>query len=323
LGPPLIQLLANNGYHIRILDLFAPKSGILPKEIEILIGDINDRAILKEATSGIDLVFHLAAKLHINDPSPEMNLEFERVNVQGTRILAEAARDSGVKRLIFFSSICVYGSTPDNLVVDEKSDVNPETIYAKTKVEGEKIVLNTVPSVVLRLGSVYGPGMKGNYPRLISTINKGLYVPIGSGKNHRTLIFIEDIARAALMAAEHPYASGKVYNVTDGQVHQMNNITKSIYISLKKKPPKMHMPIAPLSLICGFLEDTAKLMGRDSPINRSTIHKITENVAVSGEKFQREIGFKPKYDLLSGWSKTVGSIMQKRTNKSHFEAMKQ
>ena len=311
LGPPLIHLLVKNGYRIRILDLIAPKDGLLPEGIEVMIGDIADREILRKATSDIDLVFHLAAKLHINNPSPELIAEYERVNVQGTESLAKAARDAGVKRLIFFSSICVYGPTPENQIVDETSDVNPDTIYAMTKVKGEKIVLKTVPSVVLRLGSVYGPGMKGNYPRLIRAINRGLYIPIGSGTNLRTLIFLDDISHAALLAGKHPDAVGDIYNVTDGQVHDLNSIADAICTALNKQPRRLHIPIAPVRLVCGLIEDVAKLCGKDSTIKRATVDKITENAAVSGNKFQREIGFKPKYDLLFGLRKTVENVLSK------------
>jgi len=305
LGPPLVHLLSKTGYTIRILDLKAPNMGLLPGGVEVLLGDINDKDLLKTATSGVDFVFHLAAKLHINSPSPDLIAEYERVNVQGTESLAKASRDAGVKRLIFFSSICVYGATSENQIVDETSDLKPDTEYAKTKVDGEKIVLDTVPSVVLRLGAVYGPGMKGNYPRLIRAICTGLYIPVGSGRNYRTLIFLNDIAKAAMLAAEHPDAVGEIYNVTDGQIHEFNSITDAIYLALNRKPPRMHIPVAPVRLICGLIEDTAKFLRKDSSITRATVDKIVENTAVNGDKFQRELGFKPEYDLLSGWRKTA------------------
>ena len=94
LGHSLMNLLMKNRYRIRALDLFMPKNELMKKGINVKVGDIADKVILKKAPSVIGFVFHLAANLHINYPTPELNAEFERVNVQGTRSLAGAARDS-------------------------------------------------------------------------------------------------------------------------------------------------------------------------------------------------------------------------------------
>ena len=165
----------------------------------------------------MNVVFHLAAKLHINDPSPQLAAEYRRVNVEGTAQLAEAARLAGVRRLVIFSTINVYGCSPPGALLDEQSPLCGDSCYAASKIEAEKIALTTLPAVVLRLAAVYGPSMKGNYPRLLRALQQRRFAFVGKGDNRRTLVHLEDVCAASLLAAEHPRAVGQIYNVTDGR----------------------------------------------------------------------------------------------------------
>ena len=113
----------------------------------------------------------MAALLHIVNPPPEMREKYERVNIGGTATVVEAAIKAGVKRVVLFSTIAVYGPS-DGSVLNEMSPTHPDTFYAQTKCAAEQIVLNARGAdgqplgTVLRLGAVYGPRIKGNYERL-------------------------------------------------------------------------------------------------------------------------------------------------------------
>ena len=119
------------------------------------------------------------------------------------------------------------------------------------------------------------------------------------------LIYDKDVARAALLAAQHPNAAGKVYNVSDGQFHTMSEIIGTICDALGRKPPLLSVPVGPARFMAGLMEDTFRLVGRESPVVRDTIDKYTEDIAVSSQRIQTELGFKPQYDLRSGWRETV------------------
>jgi UDP-glucose 4-epimerase len=256
----------------------------------------------------MDAVFHLAAKLHINNPTPDLKGEYYRVNVEGTRCLAGAARAAKVERLIFFSSISVYGSSRPGQLFDEETPLNPDSWYAETKIEGEKIVLDELPSVVLRVAAVYGPRMKGNYPRLVEAVRRGRAALIGDGRNRRTLVHETDACDAAITAAEHAAAHGQVFNVTDGRVHTMREILAAIAVALNQRPPRLHLPARPVRLAAGLLEDGLRVAGKTSPIGRATIDKLTEDIAVSGDKIQRQLGFQPQFDLHAGWRQTIAQM---------------
>ena len=279
----------------------------MPDGVEVLRCDITDCQLMRRAAVGADVVFHLAAKLHVNDPSPDLRDEYVRVNVEGTRCLARAARAAGVRRLVFFSTINVYGNSQPGQLHDEETPLRPDSLYAETKMEGEKIVLAESRAVVLRLAAVYGPGMKGNYARLVEALRRKRLPLIGDGRNRRTLIHVEDACRAAIAAAEEDAALGQVYNVTDGRVHSLREIVSAIAVALGQQPPKLHLPARPTRFAAGLLEDGLRAVGKKSPINRATIDKLTEDIAVSGDKIQRELGFQPLYDLRAGWLQTVSA----------------
>src|SRR5690554_915924 len=106
-GPTLVRHLLAAGHRVRVLLRSEPEAGLLSAEAEQMRGDVTDAASLIPAVEGVDVVFHLAAKLHINNPSPELAKEYHRVNVEGTRNVARAAREAGVRRFIHFSTINV------------------------------------------------------------------------------------------------------------------------------------------------------------------------------------------------------------------------
>ena len=104
---------------------------------------------------------------------------------------------------------------------------------------------------------------------------------------------------------EHPGAAGKIYNVSDGEFHTLNEIIESICAALGRKPPRLSLPVAPIRFAAGMLEDGARLIGRRSSITRATVDKYTEDVAVESKRIQKELGFVPQYDLKTGWEETI------------------
>ncbi|MDQ3753453.1 MAG: NAD-dependent epimerase/dehydratase family protein [Acidobacteriota bacterium] len=319
IGSVLVERLAAEGVLARVL----VRSGrgearSLPASAEIIEGDITDRAALQQATKGVNFVFHLAAKLHINSPAARLRDEYWRTNVEGTRLLVEAARRADVERLVLFSTINVYGASSEGEVWDEDSPLRPASWYAETKLEAERIVLGEMcrRGVVLRLAAVYGRSMKGNYVRLLEALEHRRFVMIGDGRNRRTLIHVEDACRAALLVARAPSAAGETYNATDGEVHTLDEIIRSMCAALGRRPPRASVPKRAARFAAGLVEDLLQATGRDSPLKRLTVDKFTEDVAVSGLKIQRELGFRPRYDLPGGWREVVGNVACDETSES-------
>jgi len=310
LGPRVVGELCKAGYMVHTLSTDAPQLGLLPDVVEVQIGDITNINEVQEAIDNVNAVVHMAALLHIVNPSPNLRPQYKRVNVEGTRIVVEAALKAGVQRLVFLSTVAIYGYGQECLLT-EASTPHPDTFYAETKLAAEQIVLAARRAdgqplgVVLRLGAVYGSRIKGNYQRLVHALARNRFLPIGKGENRRTLVYDKDVARAVLLAVQHPAAAGRVYNVTDGGLHTVNEINRAICTALGRKPPGLHLPVAPVRAAAGLVEDAARLLRRQSPIGRATIDKYTEDVAVDGQRIQTELGFRPAYDLSAGWTDAV------------------
>lgn len=309
-GPRVVAALHDAGFRIRTLSIDSPPDDVWPKGMETRIGDITDQTAVQSAMQGVHGVIHMAALLHIVNPPPALQGKYERINVGGTATVVEAARQTGVKRLVFFSTIAVYGSSAGR-VLTEESPTLPDSFYAHTKLDAERIVLAAKQKegkplgTVLRLGAVYGARIKGNYQRLLHALARSRFLPIGRGENRRTLVYDKDVARAALLVLTHPEAAGKVFNVSDGEFHTLNDIISTMCQALGRKPPRSSLPIGPVRCAAGIVEDAAQIMGFSPPIVRATIDKYTEDIAVDSQRIQNELGFVPLYDLAAGWRETV------------------
>jgi nucleoside-diphosphate-sugar epimerase len=312
-GPKVLAAFRAAGYSIRTLSLDPPPAGAWPADVDARIGDVTDPAAASSALQGADAVVHMAALLHIANPPPSLQDRYDRINVGGTQAVAEAAVQAGVRRVVLFSTIAVYGKSCGE-VLTEDTPPRPDTFYARSKLAAEKIVLAAKDEVggpigvVLRLGAVYGPRIKGNYHRLLRSLAGGRFIPIGDGSNRRALIYDKDVGRAAVLAATHANAAGRIFNVTDGQSHSMKTIVASLCAALGRKPPGFALPLAPVLRAAGMLEGALKLIRLRSPVTADIISKYTEDMAVDSGRIRRELGFKPDYDLASGWRETVQAM---------------
>jgi len=310
IGPRVVHALHQAGYQIRAFSVDTPAAGIFPQRVEVLIGDVTDQVAVQSAMQGVDAVVHMAALLHIVNPLPEMREKYERVNIGGTATVVEAGIKASVKRVVLFSTIAVYGPS-DGCALNELSPTQPDTFYARTKFAAEQRVLNARRTdgqrlgTVLRLGAVYGSRIKGNYRRLTRALARHRFIPIGNGLNRRTLVYDKDVGRAAMLAVSHPAAAGRVFNVTDGGSHTLNEIIESICLALGRKPPRLSLPAGPTRKVISLIEKGSYAIGFKPPVTRDIINKYTEDIDVDGSLIQKEISFMPQYDLKTGWRETV------------------
>jgi len=309
-GPHVVQALHHAGYQIRAFSADAPSAGMFPQDVEVLIGDVTDQVAVRSAMQGVDAVVHMAALLHVVNPPPEIREKYECVNVGGTETVVEAAIKACVRRVALFSTIAVYGAS-GGYVLNEKSPTNPDTFYAQTKLAAERIVLNARSTsgqplgTVLRLGAIYGSRIKGNYERLTHALARNRFIPIGNGLNRRTLVYDKDVGRAAVLALSHPAAAGRVFNVTDGEFHTLNEIIESICSALGRKLPRLSLPVGLIRTLVGLIEKGCQTMGLKPPVTKAIIDKYIEDIAVDGSLIQKELGFVPQYDLKAGWEDTI------------------
>lgn len=310
IGPLVVKALHAAGHPIRTLSLDAAPPGAWPEDVEALTGDVTDPSALQTAMQGVQAVVHLAALLHITNPPDHLQARYQKINVGGTKNVVECAAVAAVRRILFFSTISVYGDTGGQ-VVTEATPPRPDTLYGRTKLDAEGLVLAAKDrkgkpiGTVLRLAAVYGSRVKGNYRQLLSALEKGWFLPVGRGTNRRTVIYDKDIAKAAVLALAHPAAAGRLYNVSDGRYHPMAEMIAVICGALGRTPPRFSLPAGPVRFSAGLIEDALKMIGIKPPVGRATIDKYLEDVAVESRLIQTELGFTPGFDLDAGWRDAI------------------
>jgi UDP-glucose 4-epimerase len=278
----------------------------------VRIGDVCDSQTVASAVAGAQVVVHLAALLHqFGDPST-LDRRYEQVNVGGTENVVRAASAHDVTRLVFLSTIAVYGESRGQMI-DERTTPQPVTGYGRTKLAAEELVLAANSGgrrigAVLRAAAVYGPRVKGNYRRLALTIARRRYVAVGPGQNRRTLVHERDLAQSVVLAAAHPAAAGAVFNVSDGRVHTVATIVDAIHRSIGRTAPRFHVPLGAARIAATMCERAGRVIGFRPPLTRALVDKYTEDIAVDGTLIQRTLGFVPAIDLETGWRETMAAL---------------
>lgn len=184
------------------------------------VGDIGPGTDWSDHLSGIDTVIHLASRAHVlAETASDPIASFRRVNVGGTLQLARAAREAGVRRLVFVSSIGVHGNAATE-PIRENTPAAPAEAYAISKWEAElelrALLAQGLPElVIVRPPLVYGPDCPGNFRRLLGLVARGLPLPLGAFDNRRSLIGVDNLADVLALCVEHPGAAGETFVVAD------------------------------------------------------------------------------------------------------------
>lgn len=252
-----------------------------------------------ELCKGIDTVFHLAGKAHALAERANDEWEYRQINVEGTRKLLQAGKQAGVKRFIFLSSVKAVGEA-DKQPMDETLDVPADTPYGQSKYAAEQLVLHGhyVPHpVVIRPCMVYGNSDKGNLPRMVKAIKRGFFPPLPEFQNRRSMVHVQDVVRAAILAAEKPQAAGQIYIVTDGHYYSTRQIYDWVREGLGKTPVKWEIPRTLLEGIAKLGDAIGRLIGRRFLFDSTALQKLSGSAWYASAKIERELGFKPQYTL--------------------------
>jgi len=301
-GKRLGETLAANGWKVKAFDIRKPESPAA--EIEFIAGDIRDEAAVGEAMRGAECVFHLAAALGAS----RLGLEgFRAVNVGGTNAVLSAARKTGVRRVVHFSSAGVLGHVRPGEVADERYPLDPRDHYDLTKLEGEQAALAAAASgldaVVIRPGWVYGPGDRRTL-KLIRAIAKGRYIQAGKGRTLQTPVFIDDLVSGTLLAAEKGKA-GEIYHLAGGEVLTVRQIAETIAAAAGKKLPRLHLPMGSIRVAAAVLGKMFGLVGREAPLNPSRLAFFVHPKPLRIDKAAAELGFSPKTPFSDGMAQAI------------------
>jgi nucleoside-diphosphate-sugar epimerase len=271
---------------------------LVPGVDYLIVGELGtDTAWSDKVFTGVKIIVHCAARVHVmNDYAKDPLMEFRRVNTLGTENLAQVAAHAGVKRLIFLSSIKVNGENSlSDTPIDETSPTNPQGHYGISKMEAEKALRRIAAEtelevVILRLPMVYGPGVKGNFLRLLKIVDSGIPLPFSLVNNQRSLIYLNNLTGAITACLTKSAAVGKTYMVSDGENISTPQLITQIAYALEK--PVRLWP-CPLRL----LEVASMLAGKSDEIS-----KLLGSLCINSNKIRSELGWVPSYTLTQGLS---------------------
>ena len=310
IGQHLIRKLIANGDHVTGLVRNRPdKAEKWMTDVKIVSGDITEKRSIAGICKDIEIVYHLAAKVHDFSNKGNTADEHFAVNVSGTKNILDECIHFGIKHFVYFSSVKAMAEERGNNL-DETFSPSPETPYGQSKLEAEKIVEDyggkyKFKTTSLRLPLVYGPGNKGNIYRMIEAVDRGRFVMIGRGANRRSMVYVENVVDAAISVVNNSRADSSVYIVTDGIDYSLKELYDTISKGLGKRPRSFFVP---MGLARGFavIGDIAgSMIGKQVPFNLNILEKLTGTYTFSSLKIQREIGFTPRYNLYNTISDTI------------------
>jgi len=256
--------------------------------------DFSDGGIPEEALDGIDTVFHLAAFTHDTRKTKKTNSAYRILNTGTTIKLAKLAAKKGVKRFLFVSSVKAGGSPSTGCCVNEMQQGIPDGIYGQTKRDAE-VKLLEIGSLtgmhvsIIRPALVYGPNVKGNLKLMLNGISQGWFPPLPDSVNVRSMVHINDLVNAIILASEKNEANGEVFIVTDGEKYSSREIYNEICLAIGMKIPKWSMP-----KFCFFIAaKIGDILGNfiNMPFDSSRYQKILGDDCYCSEKIQRKLGF--------------------------------
>jgi nucleoside-diphosphate-sugar epimerase len=306
-GSRIVKRLLEEGHEVRGLVRKTSSLAYLPNEgVEIVQGDMTDLESLEAACAGCQWIFHSAAP--VDDWVPAQ--VFEEVNVEGTRLLLEACDRRILDRFVFISSVNVYGVQPPPNTNEETPLIPCGYPYCDTKIEAERILMEAhrdsqLPITILRPANIWGPTATSWTIRPMQKLLNGKVTLIDGGGGSFNPIYVDNLAEACLLAAQHPEAVGEAFIITDGIV----GMTFKDYFDLlsrmaglpavRKKAPKW------LALIvAGTVEQAAKITGKRPFITRFVVQMLTKNCYYDTAKSKRLLNYRPRVSQEQAFAET-------------------
>ncbi len=301
IGIALCDLLKRRGYGIRRAVHKAQAVGSSAGSGETaVVGEIGPQTDWSQVLAGVDVIIHLAARVHVmQEDAADPLSEFRRVNVAGTEHLARAAAACGVKRLVYVSTIKVNGvATQGDRKYGESDSPAPQDAYGISKYEAElalhRLAQETgLEVVIMRPPLVYGPGVKGNFMQMLQVLGKGIPLPLASVRNQRSLIYLGNLVDALALCAIHPAAAGQTYLVSDGE-----DISTPDLLHFLAAAAGLQVRLFPCPAF--LLRFMVKLTGK-GPLG----DRLLGSLRVESGKIRRELNWTPPYTLQQGLQATA------------------
>lgn len=269
----------------------------------MLVGDINNTTNWMDCLLGVDIVIHLAARVHImKDQVKNPLAEFRKTNVEATLNLAKQAHQAGVKRFIYMSSIKVNGEvTKLGQPFNTSDQPCPQDAYAISKFEAEQGLLDLAKEtgmevVIIRPPLIYGAGVKANFASMVRAVKCGIPLPLGAISNKRSFVYVGNLVSLIIKCIEHPAAANQTFLVSDGRDLSTTELLKACAIALNVKPRLIPVPKILIELAAG-------LVGK-----RGLSQRLCGNLQVDISQARELLDWEPPFSVEEGLKATIDCI---------------
>jgi nucleoside-diphosphate-sugar epimerase len=306
-GSHLTRRLLRKGHEVVVLDA---QKGMMFDELQgmganVYLGSVTDSDLVNKAVKGCEVVHHVAAMFRQVNQAKKVYWD---VNVEGTRIMLDAALRHGVRAFVNCSTQGVHGDIKQE-PGDENSPIAPADYYQYTKFEAEKIIPDFLGKgmkiVTLRPTAIYGPEDPERYLILFRRTKKGRFLMFGSGKTHYHPVYIDNLVDAFEMAAESDKGDGEAYIIGDEKYYSLNDLVTAVARSQEVDLSIQHLPFWPLWTSALMCEAVYKPLPKDPPLFRRRVDWFRQNRAFSIAKARRDLGYEPRISLDEGLSRTA------------------
>ncbi|PWF48897.1 UDP-glucose 4-epimerase family protein [Massilia glaciei] len=234
---------------------------------QVSVGDIGPATDWRAALAGCSVVVHLAARVHVmSDRDADPLRAYREVNLEGTMNLARQAVRAGVKRFVFVSSVKVNGEATAAAPFSALDEPGPCDPYGQSKMEAERALLalareTGLEVVIVRPPLVYGPGVKANFLSLMRLVRRGLPLPLGSVRNRRSMVALDNLVDLLIVCCTHPRAAGGIFMVSDGNDVSVAELVGMIAKAMGRRPRLIPLPVA-------LLDAGARMLGKGAVAER-------------------------------------------------------
>ncbi len=278
--------------------------------IEIVSGSITDADRCAQAVRGVTHIFHLAVAMREGGKSDEF---FETINLEGTRRLLEAAVRERVERFVYCSTIGIYGHRAPG-ISHEDSPLAPGNIYERTKVSAERMVRefsreHGLPSVILRPADVYGPRDQ-RLLKLFRGVARGRFPMFGGGRGRRHMIYVDDVVSGFFLACERPDAVGESLILAGPRPCTLRELIEIVTEATGAKRYGFRLPLAPMLVTAGMVEDVCQRLNVDPPIYRRRMDFFWSDSAFDTSRARRVLQWEPRVELRDGIARTLAAYRE-------------
>jgi nucleoside-diphosphate-sugar epimerase len=262
-------------------------------------GDLVSGEGLEAALQGVECVLHLAGVTKALRPE-----DYFIGNGRATANLVRAM-EGGTARLVHVSSLAAAGPSQDGQPLDEDAPPSPVSFYGKSKLEAERVARARQGSVVVRPPVVYGPRDRDVF-QVLRSVSRGLVLEIAGGERWFSAIYVQDLVRGLLAAADSPRAAGRVYFLTSPQPHTWGELASTAAAIMGKRPRVVRLPYA-AARAAGFAAEMWSLArGKPGILSRDKIAEARcAHWTCRGDRASREIGFTADTGLREGLALTL------------------